>query len=165
MRDTRANNLTILAFNRVLPFFRRPGEARDYIVDAVLKAAISSFNEDYFADCQTKLAGLIAQVISLDEPTTRAVIVSLPGLDQGKVDRRLERLRNARSTHQGAAVVLEMLQGLRGVSIHELGRMGGVQRKKKGKSAVEEMGMAGIVNDGIQRGGEEQLDGVAGMFG
>lgn len=165
MRDTRANNLTILSLNRFLPFFRKPSEARSYICDSVLKAAITSFNEQYFVDCQTKLAGLIAQIISLDEETTRTVIISLPGLDVGKVDRRLGRLREARSTHQGAAVVLEMLQGLRGVSIHELGRIGGAQKVKKKKGGLEEMGMSGVVTDGIQRGAEEGLEGVAGMFG
>ena len=93
-------------------------------------------------------------------------MVGLPGMAAGKVEKRLERLRGVRSPAQGAAVVLEMLQGVRGVSIYELGKMerpGKVKRKaSKGNVNVE---MAGVVTDGIRRGGEEELEGVAGMFG
>jgi exportin-5 len=167
LRDSRSLNVAILTFNRLLPSFRKDSEARRYIVDAVLKASITSFNEPYFTDSQTKLAGLIAQIISLDEGASQAVVLSLPGLNEEKVLKRFAKLRQARSPNQGAGVVLEMLQGLRGVSIHELGKITQVRRRKskgdlRGNGGVE---MGGVVTDGIQRGGEEGLEGVAGMFG
>ncbi|KIV99830.1 uncharacterized protein PV09_08500 [Verruconis gallopava] len=166
MRDQRSVNVVVLTLNRLLPFFKKPSEVRDYICDAVLKNAIQSFNEGYFTESQTKLAGLIAQIISLDENATKAVILSLPNMDPEKVQRRFERLRQTKSPTQGAAIVLEMLQGLRGVSIHELGKITAAPRRKASRDKLKmEMEMGGIVNDGIRRGGEEELDGIAGMFG
>jgi exportin-5 len=165
MRDTRSNSIVTLTLNRLLPFFKKDDEVRDYICDTVLKAAISSFNEAYFVDSQTKLAGLVAQIISLDEEKAKGIILSLPGMKAEKVERRFERLRNTRSPSQGAGIVLEMLQGLRGVSIHELGKMTAPRRKQSKTTMTADIGMAGVVTDGIERGGEEQLEGVAGMFG
>jgi exportin-5 len=86
-------------------------------------------------------------------------------MNPDKVERRFERLRGTKTPNQGAGIVLEMLQGLRGVSIHELGKMTAAPRRKNSKAKEKmEMEMGGIVNDGIKRGGEEELDGVAGMF-
>jgi exportin-5 len=80
MRDTRSCNITIQLFNRLLPFFRKPSQVHDYLCDNVLKAAITSFNEPHFVDVQKALAGLVAQIIGIDENIPRDVILSLPGL-------------------------------------------------------------------------------------
>lgn len=161
MRDTRSTSVAIITFNRLLPFFRKPSPVRDFLCDHVLKAAISSFNEPYFVDSQNKLAGLIAQIISLDEEVPRGIIAGLPGMKEEKVGRLFKRLAGVRSPTQGGAVVLELLSGLRGVSIHELGRM---ERPRIRAKEVVEADMGGVVELGIKRGGEEELEGVAGMF-
>lgn len=172
MRDTRSCSITIQIFNRLLPYFRKPGPVHDYLCDQVLKAAITSFNEPYFVDVQKSLAGLVAQIIMLDEKMPREVILSLPGMGEKmeRVDRVLDRVRNARSVNQGGASVLELLSGLRGVSIHELGKMErrGPDWKSsangRGKKATVEGEM--VVEDGsIARGGEENLLGVAELMG
>lgn len=88
--------------------------------------------------------------------------MSLPGLGERveKVDRVLERVRGSRSVAAGGAVVLELLSGLRGVSIHELGKMD-QPRANKGKGRLEVGGEMAVDDNTIQRGGEESLVGVA----
>lgn len=165
-RDTRSCNMAIQIFGRTLPFFSKPSEIQSYICDAVLKAAITSFNEPYFVDAQKNLASLIAQIISMDATENgvpRSILLSLPGLGGDKVDKVIKRVRSSKSAQQGGAAILGLLSGLRGQSIHELGKMPTVEAKNK-KVAV--VGMEVVVDEGgIRRGGEETLDGVSDMFG
>ena len=93
MRDTRSCAITIQTFARAINFFRKPSPVRDYFCDSVLKAAITSFNEPYFVDSQKALAGLISQIISLDEEGPKSIILSLPGMKEEKVQRLFARLR------------------------------------------------------------------------
>jgi exportin-5 len=168
MRDSRSCSFTIQIFTRLLPFFRKPGPVHDYVCDNVLKAAITSFNEPYFVDVQKQLASLIAQIITVDDRIPRDVILSLPGLGERveKVDRVLGRVRSARSATQGGAVVLELLSGLRGVSIHELGKMEQPKVKKQHSKTEVMVGNEMAVDDNtIRRGGEEELAGVAELMG
>jgi exportin-5 len=168
MRDTRACASTITTLTRILPHFRGAGPVHDYFCDDVLKAAITSFNEPHFVDCQRQLASLIALIITLDEHAPRDVILSLPGLGDrvDKVDRFLARVRDAGNAARGGAVVQELLSGLRGVSIHELGKM---EQPKAKKQVSKSDAMAGnemaIDDNTIQRGGEEELAGVAELMG
>ncbi|KAF2427661.1 hypothetical protein EJ08DRAFT_615639, partial [Tothia fuscella] len=161
MRDTRSCNMTITIFSRLLPYFRTYGAVHDYLCDSVLKAAITSFNEAYFVDLQKQLAGLIAQIISLDDVTPREVILSLPGLGErvDKVDRVLERVKASKNVSQGGSAVLELLSGLRGVSIHELGKMErrgpDWKGKEQGKKKEVVDGEMVVEGTGIERGGEE----------
>ncbi|KAE9981484.1 hypothetical protein BLS_007313 [Venturia inaequalis] len=164
-RDTRSCNMVIQIFGRTLPFFSKPSDFQVYICDNVLKAAIQSFNEPYFVDAQKNLASLIAQIISMDateKGVPRSILLSLPGLGENKVDKVIAKVRSSKSAQQGGNAVLSLLSGLRGVSIHELGKMPTAEVKKKKK--VIDVGME-VVVDGIRRGGEEGLDGVSAMFG
>jgi len=71
-------------------------------------------------------------------------------------------VRTSRSAQQGGQAVLGLLSGLRGVSIHELGKM----ERPKPKEREPITGMEIAVDDtNIRRGGEEELDGLANMFG
>jgi exportin-5 len=164
-RDTRSCNTAIQIFGRTIPFFNKPSEVQSYICDSVLKAAITSFNEPYFVDAQKNLASLIAQIISMDSEggVPRSVLLSLPGLSEEKVDKVVKRVRGSKSAQQGGSAVLGLLSGLRGVSIHELGKMEVSKPVKReftlGMDVVDEGG------NRIRRGGEEELEGVKGMFG
>lgn len=162
-RDTRSCNTAIQILGRTIPFFNKPSEIQAYICDNVLKAAITSFNEPYFVDAQKNLASLIAQIISIESQSEmpRSVIMSLPGLSEERVDKVLKKIKGSKSAQEGARAVLGLLSGLRGVSIHELGKM---ERPVVVKKEIREMDIA-VDDANIRRGGEEELEGVAGMFG
>ncbi|KAF1811184.1 ARM repeat-containing protein [Eremomyces bilateralis CBS 781.70] len=182
VRDTRSCNLAIRALRNVAPRFRTPASdpVHVFLADEVLKAAITSFNEPYFVDVQKDLAMLIAQIIQIDsdgqpeQQISRQVLLSLPGLSdphaRSRVDDAVANIRAASGQgmdRKARACVLTLLEGVRGVSIHEMGKVErpAFESQKKPRSKLAEMYMSGVENQGIVRGGEANLAGVASMFG
>ncbi|TKA27966.1 hypothetical protein B0A50_04032 [Salinomyces thailandicus] len=175
MRDQRCCSTICKVFRTITPLFQTPHapapQVREFISTEVLKACITSLHEPYFADLQKELASLIAQVLVLYgrfTATPREVLLSLPEMGEAKVDRALGRLGKAGSERLQRAIVLELLEGVRGVGIHEAGRIrrevpkGGKGRATAGLERymqVEQLPSVG-------RDGEEVgLDGVADLFG
>ncbi|KAF2770934.1 hypothetical protein EJ03DRAFT_381697 [Teratosphaeria nubilosa] len=176
IHDTRSVSTITRVFRNLLPVFTATStspaapQVREYIASEVLKATISSLNEPYFADLQRDLAGLIAQIIALYADltgTVRGVLMSLPNMGVEKVERVVGRLVKAGGTERlGRSLVLELLEGVRGVSIYEAGRIPvGAGGKKKGGGVAEKYAMEVEQGAVVQGGGEEGLDGLAGMFG
>jgi exportin-5 len=157
----------VKALRSLISRFREKSPIRDFFCDTILKNAITSLHEPYFVDCQKDLASLIAQIILLDDTIPRQILLSLPGLgDEARVDRRLAKLRNASRNDDRLqrSIVLDLLSSLRGVSIHELGK---IERAKPRKSKFQEQYMQMNVDEekaSIVRGGSPGLEGVAGMF-
>ncbi|KAK7528139.1 armadillo-type protein [Phyllosticta citriasiana] len=165
VRDTRCVSLVCRLFLRsVLPRFKEPSPVRDYVCRDLLRAAITSLHEPAFVDAQKDLASLISTIINLDPDTTTAIILELPGLSNrpDKVDRCIGRLRQTTSERIQRGLVLDLLSSLRGVSIHEQGK---IERAPVKKPAVQEQYMAVEHQPNIVRGGSPQLDGMAEMFG
>ena len=130
----------------------------------MLQAAITSLHEPYFVDTQKDLAGLIAGIICLDADTAGPVILSLPGMQerQDKVIKRIAAIMQCASDRQSRALVLELLSSVRGVGIHEQGR---IERGTGKKRVVQEQYMQVEEQQGVARGTSPELAGVADMFG
>ncbi|KAF4539483.1 Protein msn5 [Lasiodiplodia theobromae] len=166
VRDTRCVTLVSRVLRGAAPHLKEHGPARGYLCCDVLQAAITSLHEPPFVDAQKDLAALIANIILLDAPQAHAIILSLPGLSNrpDKVDRAFSHIQSVASERQQRGVVLDLLSGVRGVSIHEQGKIGRPERQKKVQ--VQEQYMA--VEQGpatIKRGGSPELGGLADMFG
>jgi len=148
-------------------------QVREFFSTEVLKACITSLNEPYFHDLQKDLAALIASILVLYSPTTdtpRQTLLSMPGMSEGRVDKCLENMRKARNDKEQRSYVLTLLESVRGVSIHEQGKISNrVPRggRKGRRSAMQEQFMA--MDDeqatGIVRGGSPELVGITDMFG
>lgn len=166
VRDTRSVVTIVRVLRTLLPRFKEKSPIRDYFCNDILKSAITSLHEPYFVDCQKELASLIAGIIHLDEDIPRSIILSLPGMgDQYRVDRRLAKLRgsNRSDERMQRSIVLDLLSSIKGVSIHEQGR---IQRSApKKRSAAMEQYMAVDQTPTIVRGTSPNLGGVADMFG
>jgi exportin-5 len=166
VRDTRSVVMIVRVLRTLLPRFKDASPIRDYFCNDILKSCITSLHEPYFVDCQKELASLIAGTIHLDADITRDIILSLPGMDDvARVDRRLHKLKNTTKSddRMQRSIVLDLLSGIKGVSIHEQGK---IQRPlPKRKSKFEEQYMSVDEKVGVTRGGSEELVGVAGMFG
>lgn len=166
VRDTRSVVTIVRVLRGILSRFKEKSPIRDYFCNDILKSAITSLHEPYFVDCQKDLASLIAATIHLDEDIPRSIILSLPGMgDSYRVDRRLAKLRgaNRQDERMQRSIVLDLLSSIKGVSIHEQGK---IVRKTPRKSALMEQYMsvdqpAGV----IVRGSSPGLAGVADMFG
>ena len=179
--DSRSCSIVSRALHSVLPHFVTSDapapQVREYICTEVLKAAITSLNEPYFVDVQKDLAALIAGIVATYAQltsTARDVLLSLPDMTEQKVDSAAAKLLKTTSERQQRALVLDLLEGVRGVSIHEAGKIGisglGQSRARKGKeksraAAMYTDGGMEAEGTGIVRGNSPGLEGVGDMFG
>lgn len=199
-RDTKTCNTMVNALHKFVPAFSTDAylqgsdanAVREYISSDMLKAAINSLNDGYFADYHQHLAVLIALIFlsfglpahvaatetqpAHDRPrwtsTPYDILCSIPGIDSGKVDqtgRRLTELTLAGKRRTMAALILSLLEDVRGVRLSELGKYdnkqdrSGLLEKYKQRDALSMQG----VEDGGEKGRIEDVDlgGVADMFG
>nr|POE48760.1 protein msn5 [Quercus suber] len=181
MRDIRCCQTICRVFRGIVPLFTSTSDAaaphvREFICTEVLKACITSLHEPYFADMQKDLAALIAQILVLYSPETqtpRNVLSSLPSISESKLNRTLTKLAKTQTERTQRSLVLELLEGVRGVSIYEAGKIArsapvppssGKRSAHGGKAAARymeiEQQLPAMVPDG-----EMGLDGLAGLFG
>ncbi|GAB7337475.1 hypothetical protein MBLNU457_g2807t3 [Dothideomycetes sp. NU457] len=180
--DSRSCSIVSRALHSILPHFvssEAPApQVREYMCTEVIKAAITSLNEPYFVDVQKDLAALIASIVATYATlttTARDVLLSLPDMTEEKVDRAATKLLKTTSERQQRALVLDLLEGVRGVSIHEAGKIGisgvnggrGGKSKEKSRAAAMYTADGGmeVENTGIVRGDSPSLEGVGDMFG
>ncbi|EXJ89970.1 hypothetical protein A1O3_03037 [Capronia epimyces CBS 606.96] len=170
---------------------------REFISTDMLKTAITCLNDGYFADQQQYYAQLIATIwlsyglpvhVSATETvpaherppltsTPRDVILSLPGMSDDKVDKTAAQLvqegLGARSKKL-RAIILALLEGVRGVRVSELGKIDMRQQQSKILEKYKQRELLGMqgVEDGLLQGGagpggpDDGVDfsGVADMF-
>ena len=172
MRDSRCCTLICRILRSILPTFTTSDapapQVRNFINTQVLKACITSLNEPYFVDVQRDLANLIANILATYSPlenTARDVLLELPDMSATKVDTAIERIVGTASERTQRVLVLELLEGVRGVSIHEAGKIDRRDHKAK-RSAMQQQYME--VEQKPAGGKREQspkLEGMAEMFG
>lgn len=175
MRDTRCCVTICRVFRTIVPLFQydtddRPAapQVREFICTEVLKACITSLNEPYFADMQKDLAALIAQIILLYTSRTntpRDVLLSLPDMSESKVDRTIGRIMKAANERQQRALVLDLLEGVRGVSIYEAGKIHHTPKKGTNRKAVQQQYMEVQPEAVVVNGEDTGLESVAELFG
>ncbi|KAL8831732.1 MAG: hypothetical protein Q9191_000703 [Dirinaria sp. TL-2023a] len=144
------------------------GEVREFMSTEVLKACITSVHEQYFVDLQKDLAQLIGSIILAYTPRTdtpRSVLLSLPSMTAEKVDGAIQQIyKAANNQHEQRALVLNLLEGLRGVSISEQGKVA-VADPRKARSALQEKYMTTNMDmEAKEDRRSPDLEGVADMF-
>lgn len=166
VRDTRSVVQIVRVLRGLIPHFHEPSPIQVFFCNEIFKNAITSLHEPYFVDCQKDLAILIAAIIHLDDQNARNILLSLPGMgDVSRVDRRLLKLRVANRSDERLqrSIVLDLLSSVRGLSIHEQGRI--ERPKPKKRTAFQEQYMNVDEKPTIVRGTSPALAGVADMFG
>ncbi|PGH23822.1 hypothetical protein AJ80_02070 [Polytolypa hystricis UAMH7299] len=177
MHDTRCCSIITRVIRSILKAFIPPVDTptaatiREFISTDILKACITSVHEPYFVDMQKDLAQLIASIWILYGPssnTTRSIMLSLPGLTEAKVAETENLLLRSTSTRQQKALILNLLEGLRGVSISEQGRISGPEDRRKARTAMQARYMTtemeGQEGDRVDINNGPDLTGVADMF-
>ena len=145
------------------------GEIREFISSEVFKACIVSLHDPYFVDIQSDLAQLIASIVkrySAITDTPRQILLSLPNMDQPSVDGALQKIFKADGASRvQRAIVLKLLENLRGVSISEQGRLPKPD-PKKARSALQEkyMTVEQPLRSNVDKERSPDLGGVADMF-
>ncbi|KAI4290375.1 MAG: hypothetical protein L6R35_000339 [Caloplaca aegaea] len=173
MRDSRSCALITRVLGSLVPEFGSSGdidiEVREFISTEVLKACITSLHDSYFVDLQKDLAQLIASILLNYVPrsdTPKQILLSLPSMPPEKLDRAIQQLYKAhQNTRQQRAIVLDLLESLRGVSVSEQGRMTKPDPTKV-RSAIQERYMTVDVQaEGKEKDATPDLGGIADMFG
>lgn len=164
-RDTRSVQRVIDCIRIIMPNFREPSPAHDFLCSEVLRNAIHSFHEPFFVDSQRDLLKLITELIRFGGTIQQQIILSLTGLemDREKAQKMLEQIDAESNDKKSRALVWDLLSSIRGVSIHEMGKIQLAQPKKKQKS--EFMDTEGDPAQQIQRGGTPPLESIGDMFG
>ncbi|KAK4244668.1 armadillo-type protein [Corynascus novoguineensis] len=160
-------------------------EIREFISTEVMKAAISSLHDPYFVDSQRDLGAVIAHILAYYAsltPTPRNILISLPNIKPEDVDRTIQQVSQpGMHSRQQRALVLELLEDLKGVSISEMGKLTkslgagpgssrGSKKSGRSKMAQEFMtpnagsGGGGVTGGTTGRDKTPDLEGMAGMF-
>ena len=172
MRDTRACSLIAKVLRSIVPEFTVDGpveaDVREFISTEVLKACITSLHDPYFAELQKEFAQLIASILISYTPRTempKQILLSLPEMAPEKLESAVRHLFRAQhNTRQQRAIVLDLLEGFRGVAIHEQGKLPKPDAQKL-RSALQEKYMTVDVQANEKREASPDLGGVAAMFG
>ncbi|KAI4109233.1 MAG: hypothetical protein L6R37_000664 [Teloschistes peruensis] len=173
MRDTRSCSFIARVLGSLIPEFETTGqidtEVREYMSTEVLKACITSLHDPYFVDLQKDLAQLIASILITYTPRTdtpKQILLSLPSMPADKIDRAVGNLYKAhQNMRKQRAIVLDLLESLRGVSISEQGKVARTDAKKV-RSAIQERYMTvNMQEEGMKKEPSPDLGGVADMFG
>ncbi|KAL8701921.1 MAG: hypothetical protein Q9224_000275 [Gallowayella concinna] len=173
MRDTRSCSFITRVLGSLVPEFDTTGqidtEVREFLSTEVLKACITSLHDSYFVEMQKDLAQLIASIIIIYTPRTdtpKQILLSLPSMPAEKIDQAIQQLYKAhQNTRQQRALVLDLLESLRGVSISEQGKIAKPDPKKT-RSAIQERYMTVDMQDeGKVKEKSPDLGGIADMFG
>ena len=171
MRDTRACSLIAKVLRSIVPEFAGDGtvesDVREFVSTEVLKACITSLHDPYFVELQKDFAQLIASILISYTPRTerpKEILLSLPEMAPEKLDRAMRHLFKAgQNTRQQRAIILELLEGFRGVAIHEQGKIPKPDAKKV-RSALHQKYMTVDVEANGKREVSPDLDGVAAML-
>ncbi|KAI5304993.1 hypothetical protein KEM56_005544 [Ascosphaera pollenicola] len=147
MKDSRCCGIITRVLRSVLVDFRpvpdTPTAAtiREFISSEILKACIESVHDPYFVDLQKDLAQLIASIWIEYGPLTetpRSVILSLPQMSEAKVAAtETTLLQQTTSSRRQKALILDLLEGLRGVSVSEQGKITTREQRRKQRSALQ----------------------------
>ncbi|KHJ32173.1 putative arm repeat-containing protein [Erysiphe necator] len=140
MRDTRSCGVALRIFRSIIPEFSQKKDKlnekenteilasiREFICHNVLMACISSLNEPYFVDLQRDIVNCIVSILVYycEESTTpRQVLLKIPKVGEEAVNKCLQNIINPtiQARHQ-RALVLDLLNDIKGVSISEQGRL------------------------------------------
>ncbi|KAK5142676.1 hypothetical protein LTR04_002146 [Oleoguttula sp. CCFEE 6159] len=171
VHDSRSCTLICRVLRDMIPDFTSSvppaPQVREFISKEVLMACITSLNDAYFVELQKDLAHLIGEILLLygsRTNTVRAVLLALPGMTEKKVDLATARIYGTKNERQQRALVLDLLKLIRGVSIHEAGR---IERPdpRKARSAMQQRFMEVEQPPPAARAKSPDLGGVADMFG
>ncbi|BDD62412.1 hypothetical protein MAP00_007380 [Monascus purpureus] len=179
MRDTRCCSIITRVIRSILQDFAPPDGAptivtiREFICSQVLMACVTSVHEPYFVDMQKDLAQLIASIWVMYGPssaTPHSVILSLPGMTEQRVNDTELALVRSTSSRQQRALVLDLLEDLRGVSIAEQGKiLDSREGRRHARSALQQRYMTsemeGQQNTKVNINDGPDLTGIADMFG
>ena len=171
MHDTRCCGLITRVLRSIIPEFCAEtvmaSDVREFISTEVIKACITSIHDPYFVDTQNDLASLTACILtnySGKTGTPRQMLLSLPDMTPELVDSNMKQILRAQNNgRQQKSIILKLLEGFRGISVSEQGRIPKLDTRKI-RSTMQEKYMTVEVEPSSRKEASPDLAGVARMF-
>ena len=143
-------------------------ELREFFASDVLKSAISSFHEPYFADLQLDLATMISEILMACEGFTDTpfqTVLELPEMSSSNARQAFINVKKAKALRARGKIMLKLLENLRGVGVHELGKISTPSSNRRRKTIQEQYTKMDDDTPRIQRGGSPESGAMTDLFG
>ena len=123
IHDTRAVQHTVRNVQSILRKLMLSPRYQQFIANTILEAALRSYHDSYFAETQSELLDLIAQIYTADTSgSAKALFLRLPGVKESSLvayEQGLSEHKSARSKRQ---YTKDLLADIKGLATSEQGR-------------------------------------------
>jgi hypothetical protein len=123
IHDTRAVQHTVRNIQSILSTLMPLPKYQYFLSNTILEAALRSYNDSYFAETQSDLLDLIAQIYTRDvSGHAKALFLRLPGVKDTSLAAYEANLQEHKSSRSRRQFTKELLAEIKGVSTAEQGR-------------------------------------------
>ena len=123
IHDTRAVQHTVRNVQSILGMLMPVPNYQYFISNTILEATLRSYNDSYFAETQSDLIDLIAQIYARDvSGHAKALFLQLPGVKETSLAAYEANLQEHKSSRSRRQFTKELLAEIKGVSTAEQGR-------------------------------------------
>lgn len=123
IHDTRAVQHTVRNVHSILRTLMPLPHYQPFLSNTILEAALRSYNDSYFAETQSELLDLIAQIYAVDPSgQAKALFLRLPGVKESSLLLYEQNLSEHKSSRSRRQFTKELLAEIKGLVVSEQGR-------------------------------------------
>ena len=123
IHDTRAVQHTVRNVQSLLRVLMPLQHYQRFIANTILEAALISYNDSYFAETQSELLDLIAQIYTVDTSgEAKSLFLRLPGVKESSLATYEQHLSEHKSARSKRLFTKELLSEIKGLAPSQLGR-------------------------------------------
>lgn len=123
IHDTRAVQHTVRNIQSILRTLMPSPHYQQFLSNTILEAALRSYNDSYFAETQSELLDLIAQIYTADPSgQAKSLFLRLPGVKESSLTTYEQNLSEHKSSRSRRQFTKELLAEIKGLATSEQGR-------------------------------------------
>jgi Exportin-5 family len=123
VHDTRAVQHTVRNVQSILRTLMPSDHYRRFLTNTILESALRSYNDSYFAETQSELLDLIAQIYAIDTSgEAKALLRKLPGVQASSLATYEQNLLEHKSARSKRQFTKELLAEIKGLATSEQGK-------------------------------------------
>ena len=123
IHDTRAVQHTVRNIQSILRTLMPSPHYQQFLSNTILEAALRSYNDSYFAETQSELLDLIAQIYTVDPSgQAKSLFLRLPGVKESSLTTYEQNLSEHKSSRSRRQFTKELLAEIKGLATSEQGR-------------------------------------------
>ena len=123
IHDTRAVQHTVRNIQSILRTLMPSPHYQRFFANEILESALRSYNDSYFAETQSELLDLIAQIYTADTSgQAKSLFLRLPGVKESSLQTYEQNLSEHKSSRSKRQFTKELLAEIKGLATSEQGR-------------------------------------------